>query len=106
MLTLVASAWAASAAAVPPARPRSWPRSRRRPSASPGASPTVVKGFRKKEIATLAKRDLAAGSNVVTDGLSCRTAVSEAGCYRSHGDRLRAQGREVGALHLGQHRAR
>ena len=41
---------------------------------------TVVKGFRKKEIATLAKRDLAAGSNVVTDGLSCWTAVSEAGC--------------------------
>ena len=41
---------------------------------------TVVKGFRKKEIATLARRDLAAGSNVVTDGLSCWTAVSEAGC--------------------------
>ena len=41
---------------------------------------TVVKGFRKKEIATLAKRDLAAGSNVVTDGLSCWTAVGEAGC--------------------------
>ena len=41
---------------------------------------TVVKGFRKKEIATLAKRDLAAGSNVVTDGLSCWTAVSAAGC--------------------------
>ena len=41
---------------------------------------TVVKGFRKKEIATLAKRDLAAGSNVVTDGLSCWTAVAAAGC--------------------------
>ena len=41
---------------------------------------TVVKGFRKKEIATLAKRDLAAGSNVVSDGLSCWTAVGEAGC--------------------------
>ena len=40
----------------------------------------MVKGFRKKEIATLAKRDLAAGSNVVTDGLSCWTAVGEAGC--------------------------
>ena len=36
---------------------------------------TVVKGFRKKEIERLAKRDLAAGSNVVTDGLSCWTAV-------------------------------
>ena len=41
---------------------------------------TVVKGFRKKEIERLAKRDLAGGSNVVTDGLSCWTAVSEAGC--------------------------
>jgi DNA-directed RNA polymerase subunit RPC12/RpoP len=41
---------------------------------------TVVKGFRKKEIATLAKRDLAPGSNVVTDGLSCWTAVEQAGC--------------------------
>ena len=37
---------------------------------------TVVKGFRKKEIETLAKRDFAAGSNVVTDGLSCWTAVA------------------------------
>ena len=36
---------------------------------------TVVKGFRKQEIETLAKRDFAAGSNVVTDGLSCWTAV-------------------------------
>ena len=41
---------------------------------------TVVKGFRKKEIETLAKRDFAAGSNVVSDGLSCWTAVTAAGC--------------------------
>ena len=41
---------------------------------------SMVKGFRKKEIATLAKRDFAAGSNVVSDGLSCWTAVGEAGC--------------------------
>jgi transposase-like protein len=41
---------------------------------------TVVKGFRKKEIATLAKRDLAPGSNVVTDGLACWRAVEQAGC--------------------------
>jgi ISXO2-like transposase domain/Transposase zinc-ribbon domain len=41
---------------------------------------TVVKGFRKKEIERLAKRDLATGSNVVTDGLSCWTAVAAAGC--------------------------
>ena len=37
---------------------------------------TVVKGIRKKEIEALAKRDLAAGSN----GLSCWTAVTAAGC--------------------------
>ena len=41
---------------------------------------TVVKGFRKKEIATLAKRDVAAGSNIVSDGLFCWAAVGEAGC--------------------------
>jgi predicted benzoate:H+ symporter BenE len=28
----------------------------------------------------LAKRDFAAGSNIVTDGLSCWTAVEQAGC--------------------------
>ena len=41
---------------------------------------TVVKGFRKQEVEQLAKRDFAAGSNVVTDGLSCWTAVEQAGC--------------------------
>ena len=41
---------------------------------------TVVRGFRKKEIEVLAKRDFAAGSNVVSDGLSCWTAVEQAGC--------------------------
>jgi transposase-like protein len=41
---------------------------------------TVVKGFRKKEVAKLAKRDLAAGSTVVSDGLSCWPAVAQAGC--------------------------
>jgi hypothetical protein len=41
---------------------------------------TVVKGFRKQEVEKLAKRDFAAGSNVVTDGLSCWTAVEQAGC--------------------------
>src|SRR3954453_10509941 len=44
---------------------------------------TVVQGFRKKEIGTLAKRDFAAGSNVVSDGLSCWTAVATAGCDHS-----------------------
>jgi ISXO2 transposase-like protein len=41
---------------------------------------TVVKGFRKKEIEKLAKRDLAPDSNVVSDGLRCWGAVTKAGC--------------------------
>jgi ribosomal protein L37AE/L43A len=41
---------------------------------------TVVKGFRKKEIEKLARRDFAAGSNIVSDGLSCWPAVQAAGC--------------------------
>jgi transposase-like protein len=41
---------------------------------------TVVKGFRKKEVEKLAKRDLAAGATVVSDGLSCWPAVEKAGC--------------------------
>jgi transposase-like protein len=41
---------------------------------------SVVKGFRKREVERLAKRDLAPGSNVVSDGLSCWPAVEKAGC--------------------------
>jgi ribosomal protein L37AE/L43A len=41
---------------------------------------TVVKGFRKREVERLAKRDLAPGTNVVSDGLSCWPAVEKAGC--------------------------
>jgi transposase-like protein len=41
---------------------------------------TVVKGFRKKEVEKLAKRDFMPGSNVVSDGLSCWPAVEWAGC--------------------------
>ena len=41
---------------------------------------TVVKGFRKQEVAKLAKRDFAPGSDVVGDGLSCWPAVEGAGC--------------------------
>ena len=40
----------------------------------------MVKGFRKKAVEKLAKRDLAPGSNVVSDGLSCWPAVAKAGC--------------------------
>ena len=41
---------------------------------------TVVRGFRKKEVEGLAKRDFAPGSDVVSDGLSCWPAVAKAGC--------------------------
>jgi transposase-like protein len=41
---------------------------------------SVVKGFRKRAVEKLAKRDFASGSNVVSDGLSCWTAVEAAGC--------------------------
>src|SRR5215210_4955105 len=41
---------------------------------------TVVRGFRKKEVEKLAKRDFAPGSNVLSDGLSCWPAVAKAGC--------------------------
>ena len=41
---------------------------------------TVVKGFRKKEVEKLAKRDMAPDTTVVSDGLSCWPAVAKAGC--------------------------
>jgi hypothetical protein len=44
---------------------------------------SVVKGFRKKEVEKIAKRDFAPGSNVVSGGLSCRSAVEKAGCRHS-----------------------
>jgi hypothetical protein len=44
---------------------------------------SVVRGFRKKEVERVAKRDLAAGSTVVSDGLSCWPAVEKAGCTHS-----------------------
>src|SRR3954468_16630378 len=42
--------------------------------------PSVVKGFRKKEVEKLAKRDFAPGTTVASDGLSCWPAVGKAGC--------------------------
>src|SRR5436190_4176912 len=41
---------------------------------------SVVKGFRKKEVERIAKRDFASGSTVISDGLSCWPAVEKAGC--------------------------
>jgi transposase-like protein len=40
----------------------------------------VVKGFRKREVEKIAKRDFAPGGTVVSDGLSCWPAVAKAGC--------------------------
>ena len=40
----------------------------------------MVRGFRKREIARWAGQHLAAGTQVVSDGLKCFDAVSEAGC--------------------------
>src|ERR687885_1519027 len=54
---------------------------------------TVVKGFRKKEVERIAKRDLAAGATVVSDGLSCWPAVEKAGC--SHRPMATGAGRKA-----------
>lgn len=53
----------------------------------------TVKGFRKKEAAKLARRHLQAGSNVVSDGLSCWTAVATAG--RRHFPMVTGSGRQA-----------
>jgi len=70
---------------------------------------SVVKGFRKKEVERIAKRgDLAPGSNVVSDGLSCWPAVEKAGC--SHRPMATGAGKKAAGWTrfrwLGQHRAR
>ena len=54
---------------------------------------SVVKGFRKKEVERLAKRDLAAGATVVSDGLSCWPAVEKAGC--SHRPMVTGSGKKA-----------
>jgi ISXO2-like transposase domain len=54
---------------------------------------SVVKGFRKKEIERLAKRDFASGSEIVSDGLSCWPAVEKAGC--SHRPMATGSGRQA-----------
>jgi hypothetical protein len=68
---------------------------------------TVVKGFRKKEVEKVAKRDLAPGTDVISDGLSCWPAVEKAGCaHFPHGDRFRQAGGGLGAVQVGQHHPR
>lgn len=41
---------------------------------------SVVKGFRSAELAHWSKQHLVAGSTVISDGLACFNAVTEAGC--------------------------
>jgi len=78
-----------------PCRPQAWPdltgvvppRAGQAPGSSGVTAPrrlrlSVVEGFRKPETEKLAKRDLAAGSNVASDGLPCRPAVEKVG--RAH----------------------
>jgi len=54
---------------------------------------SVVKGFRKREVEKLAKRDFAPGTNVVSDGLSCWPAVEKAGC--SHRPMVTGSGKKA-----------
>jgi transposase-like protein len=54
---------------------------------------SVVKGFRKKEVEKLAKRDFMPGRNVVSDGLSCWSAVERAGC--AHFPMITGSGRQA-----------
>ena len=62
-----------------------------------------VKGFRKREIARGAKRWLAPGSEVLTDGLRCWNALD--GVVGSHRAIRTGSGRQA-ALQMGQHDAR
>jgi hypothetical protein len=55
---------------------------------------SVVKGFRKKEVEMLARRDFAPASQVVSDGLSCWTAVTRAGC--AHEPMVTGSGKQAG----------
>ena len=66
-----------------------------------------VKGFRKREIARGAKRWLAPGSEVLTDGLRCWNALDGVvGSHRAIRTGSGAVGRPHGALQMGQHDAR
>src|SRR5512144_2693570 len=76
-----ANARAASGDAARPARHRSSPPSRPPPRAGRCASKLRrVRGFRRTEIETLAKRSLDAACTVVSDALSCFRGVTAAGC--------------------------
>ena len=55
-----------------------------------------IKGFRKREVERLARQHLASGATVVSDGLSCWTAVTRTGC--AHAPMLTGSGKQAAKL--------
>jgi hypothetical protein len=55
-----------------------------------------VKGFRQREVERLARQHLTSGVTVVSDGLSCWTAVTRAGC--AHEPMVTGSGRQAAKL--------
>ena len=98
MLTSAARAPAPSGAVARRARRPSWRRSPPAPRA--GRAPKVklvpLKGFRKREIARGAKRWLAPGSEVLTDGLRCWNALD--GVVGSHRAIRTGSGRQAARM--------
>ena len=55
-----------------------------------------IKGFRQREVERLVRQHLASGATVVSDGLSCWTAVTRTGC--AHEPMLTGSGRQAAKL--------
>lgn len=55
-----------------------------------------IKGFRKREVERLARQHLASSATVVSDGLSCWTAVTRAGC--AHEPMVTGSGKQAAKL--------
>ena len=55
-----------------------------------------IKGFRKREVERLARQHLASGATVVSDGLSCWTAVTRTGC--AHEPLVTGSGKQAAKL--------
>ena len=97
MLTSAARAPAASGAVARRARRPSWRRSPHSPEGRPRKVKLVpLKGFRKREIARGAKRWLAPGSEVLTDGLRCWNALD--GVVGSHRAIRTGSGRQAARM--------
>ena len=97
MLTSAARAPAASGAVARRARRPSWRRFPPAPRAGPRKVKLVpLKGFRKREIARGAKRWLAPGSEVLTDGLRCWNALD--GVVGSHRAIRTGSGRQAARM--------